>query len=94
MVWTLTTATLFLIFLLLFAAFNRLLREDHPDVYRELGSPSLIPKDVRQVDWRTTKFLWSGAYRRVADKRLTRVGLLLQLYVVLFALWVFWPLLV
>jgi hypothetical protein len=93
MVWTLATSTLFLVLLLLFAAFTRLLREDHPDVYRELGSPSLIPKDVQRVDWRITKFLWTGAYRRVGDKRLTRLGVLMQLYVVLFALWVFWPLL-
>jgi Na+-driven multidrug efflux pump len=92
MTWALISACLFGIFLYLFATFLRLLREDHPDVYRELGSPSLLPKDPLSPDWSTAKFVWSGAYRKVGDARLSRLGVLLRLYVILFVLWCFWPL--
>jgi len=83
MAWAVCTMTLFMGFLYLFAIFLRLLREDHPDIYRRLGSPALIPKDPQAMDWRTARFLWRGEYRRVGDRRLTRVGHLLRLYTLL-----------
>jgi Na+-driven multidrug efflux pump len=92
MVWITITLALFAAFLGLLREFFRLLRTNHPDLYRELGEPSLLPKDPFSMDLRAARFLWGGAYRDLGDARLSRLGTLLRLYVIGFAVWIFHPL--
>jgi len=94
MAWATISLTLFLLALILAMAFVRLLREEHPDLYLELGSPALIPRDPTHFsfNWKFAKFMWTGEYLRVKDPRLRRLGIANQVYTILFGLWCFWPL--
>lgn len=92
MVWFGVAATIGLAIACLFAVLARLIREDYPRVFHELGEPGLIPKHLSTPDWKFFRFLWFGEFRRLGDSRVNRLCALLILHQLAFALWIVWPL--
>ena len=92
MVWFRIAATIAIAIVYFFATLAKLLREDHPEAFRELGEPSLVPKYLAAANWGFFKFLWFGHFRRLGDKRVNRLCLLLLIHQIVFVAWVFRPL--
>jgi hypothetical protein len=52
--------------------FLKRLKEEHLDVWNELGQPSLFLNN--SINWRVTKFLFGRKYLEVGDEFLTKMG--------------------
>ena len=92
MVWFGITATIALAIVYFFATLAKLLREDHPEAFHELGEPALVPKQLAAANWGFFRFLWFGEFRRLGDARVNWLCALLIIHQIVFLLWIFWPL--
>jgi hypothetical protein len=92
MVWFGVTATIGLAIVYLFAILAKRLRENHSDAYREIGEPSVIPKQLATANWGFFRFLWFGEFRQLGDPQVNRLCVVLILLQLGFVIWVFWPL--
>ncbi len=64
----------------------RRLRTRHPDTWAELGSPTLVLNNTISNSLRTCRFIWDGEYRVLDDPVLDRLGAVLRLYWIAYAL--------
>ena len=87
--WTLVAAVL--IWFVLASRLNRMLRENHSDVYAALGSPSLFANNTPRNNWLSVKFLLSGSYRDLGDKQVTRLCEFMRVFWVGYAIWFVGP---
>lgn len=56
------------------------LRRDCPDEWTRLGSPNpLLPNDA-ELGWAITKYLLSGSFEHISDKKLVALGRVLRWY--------------
>ena len=88
-------AVLFAAMLIWFALAHRLfqlLRENHREIYESLGSPSLLLNNTVRSNWLGLKFLFTGSFRSVNDRRITRLCRFMRVYLVLCYLWLLGPL--
>lgn len=67
----------------------RLLREDHPEVYESLGSPSLFLNNTIKNNWLSLRFLVTGRYRELGDKRVTRLCNVMRVFLAAYLVWFF-----
>ena len=51
------------------AGLLRSLRRDHPDIYRELGSPGWFKNNTPETANSISRYLFSRQYRHVPDRR-------------------------
>lgn len=70
----------------------RLLRSDHPNAYEALGSPSLFYNNSIRHSWLGLKFLFSGAYRELDDRRVTKICNFMRVFFVVYTILFFGPL--
>ncbi len=70
------------------AIFLRFLRTRHPEVWRELGEPSMIRNNTAAMSVRISGYLFSRRYRNLPDRTLVRIfdALLFLQIAVLFGL--------
>jgi len=59
----------FIILFVLCAAFLRIVRKHHPDVWRGLGSPSMFKNQDARTSIRGMRYFLSRGYRSVPDRR-------------------------
>lgn len=55
------------------------LRHVHTEVWQKLGEPTLLVNSTFRNLGRVTRFLWLSEYRRLDDRRLTRIAYALKL---------------
>lgn len=77
--WT-TLMVLLLVGAVLMKWFYRRLEEYHREAWMELGSPTLILNNSMANQRRINRFLWSGAYRDLADPTLDRLALAARVF--------------
>lgn len=89
LIWS-ALMVLLLIGAVLMRWFYRRLEEHHRDEWLSLGSPTLILNASMSNQRSVSRFLWSGAYRRLGDPTLDRLALAARIFgglsVVLFLL--------
>ena len=72
-VWFTVLFAAILVWFAFAARLFRLLREEHGEVYESLGSPSLFLNNSVKNNWLSLRFLATGSYRELGDKRVTRL---------------------
>lgn len=81
---------LFAAVVVLYVRFLYVLRHRHRETWTALGEPSLILNNSIMNSVRVQRFVWTGAYRRLADRELTLLANVLRLaalaYLVAFVL--------
>lgn len=80
---------------IVYSRFLRVLREDHREVFRELGDPSLFYLGSKPTQ-NLVRFIRNREYRALGDASLTRTGDLIivtQICGIAALIWLFWPLL-
>lgn len=77
--------SVFVWFFLVSRLFN-LLKANHPDKYREMGEPTLIRNNAPKHSILLLKFLLTREYAQISDSQLTRLGNLMLVFFVLYAL--------
>ena len=53
---------------------ERQLKRRHPDVWRDLGAPSLFKARTIIVDGRWIAFIWMRRYKKLGDAKITLIG--------------------
>jgi hypothetical protein len=90
-VWFAVLMVAVLIWFVLVSMLYRLLRESHAAVFESLGSPSLFLNNTIKNGLLTLKFLATGSFRELGDRRLTRLGTVMQIYFVAYMIWFLAP---
>ena len=69
---------------------NRL-EQRHPQKYSEMGSPSLFLRNSLENNWKFAKYLWKNEYRKLEDSVLSRTNEFMKVFIVLYLLVFFGP---
>jgi len=94
MIWTAVTAVgVFIWFGLCIRLFG-ILRQDHPDTFRSIGSPGLLVNSTPSNNWSMLKFLFSSAPSRLGDPRVARLCRVMRVWFVLFTMWMLVPIVI
>ncbi len=68
------TLVVYLIYLGVYRAFLKRLESHHPEVWNELGKPTLVLNNGIANGWATGKFILLSRYRALEDESLSRLG--------------------
>ncbi len=77
---------LFIVGFTLDGVLRRSLRRRHPEVWRSLGSPTLVMNNSISNGLRLERFLWASEYKALSDPALNRLALTIKVVFVVYTI--------